>query len=77
MRLKILDLARNDLIEGYHFYEDREKGVGDYFLSNLYADIEALKLFAGRSTRRFMEISSARCQSVSRLRSIIQYPEWK
>jgi hypothetical protein len=28
MRLQILDLARNDLIEGFHFYEDKEEGLG-------------------------------------------------
>lgn len=47
MRLQILDNARDDLIEGYHFYEEREQGLGDYFLINLYSDIESLKVFAG------------------------------
>ena len=47
MRLQILDLAKNDLIEGYHFYESKEGGLGDYFLVNLYSDIESLKLFGG------------------------------
>ncbi len=47
MRLQILDLAREDLIEGFHFYEDKEKGLGDYFLVNLYSDIESLKVFGG------------------------------
>ncbi len=47
MRLQILDLAREDLVEGFHFYEDKEKGLGDYFLVNLYSDIESLKVFGG------------------------------
>ena len=47
MRLQILDLARYDLIEGFQFYEDKEKGLGRYFLVNLYSDIEGLKLFGG------------------------------
>jgi hypothetical protein len=47
MRLQILDLAKNDLIEGYHFYESKEEGLGNYFLVNLYSDIESLKLFGG------------------------------
>jgi hypothetical protein len=38
MKIQILDLAKADLIEGYHFYEDREVGLGDYFLANLYTD---------------------------------------
>lgn len=47
MRLQILDLARNDLIEGFHFYKDKEQGLGRYFLVNLYSDIESLTLFGG------------------------------
>jgi len=27
MKLQILELARDDLIEGYHFYEDKEDGL--------------------------------------------------
>ena len=42
MNLHILDFARDDLIEGYFFYEDIESGLGDYFLACLYSDIEAL-----------------------------------
>lgn len=45
MRLQVLDLAKDDLIEGFHFYEEKEEGLGDYFLSNLFADIESLKVF--------------------------------
>jgi len=45
MRVSILDAARDDLIEGFRFYEEKESGLGDYFLSSLYADIEALKIF--------------------------------
>ena len=47
MRVRILDSARDDLIQGFHFYEQQESGLGDYFLSSLYSDIEALKLFCG------------------------------
>jgi hypothetical protein len=47
MRLQILDLARDDLIDGFRFYESKEEGLGDYFLVNLYSDIESLKLFGG------------------------------
>jgi hypothetical protein len=47
MRLRILDEAKDDLIEGFHFYEEKEPGLGNYFLSSLYADIEALKIFGG------------------------------
>jgi len=47
MRLEILDLAKDDLIDGYHFYESKEEGLGNYFLASLYSDIEGLKLFGG------------------------------
>jgi len=42
MKLEILDLAKNDLIEGYHFYQAREPGLGSYFLDTLYSDIDSL-----------------------------------
>lgn len=47
MKLQILDLAKHDLIRGYHFYEKQQEGLGEYFLVNLYADIESLKVFGG------------------------------
>ena len=45
--IEILDQAREDLIEGFHFYEEQQAGLGSYFLSNLYADIESLLLYRG------------------------------
>jgi plasmid stabilization system protein ParE len=47
MRIQILDLAKDDLIEGFHFYERREEGVGSRFLESLYSDIESLGTFGG------------------------------
>jgi hypothetical protein len=47
MRLQILDLASEDLITGFHYYEDKEEGLGRYFLVSLYSDIESLKVFGG------------------------------
>ena len=47
MRIQILDQAEQDLVEGFHFYEDQEAGLGRYFLTNLYADIESLRLYRG------------------------------
>lgn len=47
MKLKILDQAAQDLIEGFHFYEVQQAGLGSYFLTNLYADIESLQLYGG------------------------------
>jgi hypothetical protein len=47
MKLEILDLAKNDLIEGYHFYQAQEPGLGSYFLDTLYSDIDSLRIFGG------------------------------
>jgi plasmid stabilization system protein ParE len=47
MRVEILDEARNDLIDGFHFYDDQARGLGDYFLDSLFSDIDSLHLFAG------------------------------
>jgi hypothetical protein len=47
MRIEVLDQAQLDLIDGFHFYEDQEAGLGSYFLANLYADIESLRIYAG------------------------------
>lgn len=34
-------------MEGYAFYEQQQTGIGDYSLDSLFADIDALALFAG------------------------------
>jgi len=47
MKIKILKSAKNDLREGFYFYESQQAGLGTYFLETLSSDIESLKLFAG------------------------------
>ncbi len=47
MKIEILDLAKDDLIDGHRFYEKQEAGLGDYFLRNLFADIDQLQLTGG------------------------------
>lgn len=47
MKVKLLLLASQDLVDGYRFYEDQSPGVGEYFLDSLFADIDALMLNAG------------------------------
>ena len=47
MKIEILDEAQQELIEGFQFYENRETGVGSYFLDCLFSDIDSLLLFAG------------------------------
>ena len=46
-RIKISESATQDLIEGYKFYEEQEVGVGDYFLTCLYSDIDSLLIYLG------------------------------
>lgn len=53
MRIKVLDQAVEDLIEGFHFYEDQQAGLGSYFLANLHADIESLRLHGGVHRQAF------------------------
>jgi len=59
MRLEILDLARDDLIQGFHFYEEKENGLGNYFLVNLFADIESLKVFGGTHRKAYQNFHRA------------------
>lgn len=52
MKLRILDAASQDLIEGYRFYETQQTGLGEYFLDSLYSDIDSLQLYAVLACRR-------------------------
>lgn len=47
MKVRILGSARKDLAEGHAFYEEREQGLGTYFLDSLYSDIDSLAIYAG------------------------------
>lgn len=47
MIIEILPEAKNDLIDGYWYYEDREPGLGEYFKACLYTDIETLENTGG------------------------------
>jgi hypothetical protein len=39
MKIKILESAKQDLREGFYFYESQEAGIGSYFLESLISDI--------------------------------------
>ncbi|MEW5904847.1 MAG: type II toxin-antitoxin system RelE/ParE family toxin [Pseudomonadota bacterium] len=47
MKVRILDAASRDLVDGYHFYERQQSGLGAYFIDSLFSDIDALLLYAG------------------------------
>ncbi len=47
MKIKVLDAANKDLINGYNFYEKIEAGLGSYFLDTLFSDIDSLRIYGG------------------------------
>ncbi|MBN1901444.1 type II toxin-antitoxin system RelE/ParE family toxin [Candidatus Sumerlaeota bacterium] len=49
----ILKEVSDDLNNGKVFYDQIEKGVGDYFWDNLIADIESLIIYAGIHNKEF------------------------
>ena len=53
MNIKILSSARQDLLDGYYFYEAQSHGMGDYFLDSLYSDIDSLMITHGVHQRFF------------------------
>ena len=53
MKIKILDSAKDDLVEGYYFYENQSEGLGTYFLDSIYSDIDSLKLYAGIHQKQY------------------------
>ncbi len=47
MKIVILPSARDDLADGFRFYENQGEGLGGYFLESLFSDIDSLHLYAG------------------------------
>lgn len=47
MKIRILDSASQDLVDGFHFYDKQESGLGDYFIDSLFSDIDSLQIYAG------------------------------
>ena len=59
MNVRIELPARNDLVEGYQFYEENEAGLGDYFLACIYLDIESLRIFGGIHRKEYRSLHRA------------------
>lgn len=55
MTIRILESAKKDLIRGFHFYEQQEKRLGNYFLDSLYSDIDSLIICSGTHPVKFGE----------------------
>lgn len=51
--LHLLDEAELDIGAGEAFYNDREPGLGDYFVDCLIADLSSLQHFAGIHASHF------------------------
>lgn len=47
MKIRILELAIQDIESGRRFYDQQQEGLGVYFLDSLFSDIDALLLYAG------------------------------
>ncbi len=47
IRIELTPEARDDLAEGFVFYEKQAPGAGDYFLNSMKAEIEGLHWMAG------------------------------
>jgi len=56
VKLRILDAASDDLVDGFNFYERSDQGIGDHFLTCLYSDIESLKIFGGIHRRVYRNL---------------------
>lgn len=47
MKIQFLDVAKEDLVNGYYFYEQQMEGLGTYFLDSLFSDIDSIQIHAG------------------------------
>ena len=53
MKIEILTSAKQDLFDGYEFYERQLDGLGSYFLDSIFSDIDSLLITAGIHPIRF------------------------
>lgn len=47
MEIRLLESAKEDLREGWKFYEKSSIGLGTYFLDCIQADVRSLIIYAG------------------------------
>ena len=63
MRIGILESARRDLDEGFEFYEAKQAGLGDYFLTSVRADIEGLRISGGVHRQEYRDFHRLLCRT--------------
>lgn len=75
MKIEILDRAEQDLVEGFHFYEAQQVGLGSYFLVNLYADNRIVGPLRWTASKSLQELPSTLVTALS-FRCFLQSP-WR
>lgn len=49
----ILNEVTDDINDGRSFYDQKGRGIGDYFWDSLIADVESLFIYAGIHSKKF------------------------
>ena len=47
MEIHLLESAKEDLKDGFRFYENQSPGLGEYFLESIQGDVKSLRIYAG------------------------------
>ncbi len=47
MEIRVLETAKEDLCEGWRFYERNAAGLGEYFFDCVQVDVRSLEMYAG------------------------------
>ena len=51
MRVEILGSGHRDIVNGSRFYDEQQRGLGSYFASYVYSELESLVVYAGIHVR--------------------------
>jgi len=47
VKIVVTNAARENIIEGFRFYEEQVSGLGQYYRESIYSDIDSLEIYAG------------------------------
>jgi plasmid stabilization system protein ParE len=47
VKIRLLESAKEDLREGWKFYERNAVGIGNYFIDCIQSDVQSLNVYAG------------------------------
>ena len=65
MKIIVRPSARDDLSDGFDFYERQGEGLGNYFAESLLSDIGSLRLYAGIPSNHLVIIDLSRSASLT------------